>query len=369
MIEILDSTLREGEQTPGVTFTINEKLEIARMLDDFGVDFIEAGHPAVSQDIKCAVRTIATEGLNARTLAHCRAMRSDIDLALDCDVEWIGLFMSVLEDRLKLHFRKDLGQVCEIVQDSVQYAKDHGLKVRYTPEDTIRSHFESVVRVSNAALHSGADRISVADTVGAARPAIMGSFIRDLICRTGAKVNVHCHNDLGLALANSLAAFENGAVLIDTCVNGLGERAGITSLAELVMALKVHYGVDNGWKLDMLPMISDRVETLSGFRIASNAPIVGDNAFSHNAGLHVSAALLKPSFYEVFSAETVGRARRFEMDKMSGRDLIESVLSKNNIFLSECQRSDLMLEIKSRSKGNFTEEEIIGTAKAVLEGK
>jgi 2-isopropylmalate synthase len=366
MVEILDSTLREGEQTPGVTFTLREKLEIARLVDEFGVDLIEAGHPAVSADVRLAVKTIAGEGLRAGVLAHSRAMKSDIDLALDCDVEWVGLFISVLEDRLKLHFRKDLDQVCSVVSEAVSYAKDHGLKVRYTPEDTIRSHFASVVKVSRCAVDAGADRISIADTVGAATPLRMGEFVRNLIDCTGAKVNVHCHNDLGLALANSLAAYENGAVLVDTCVNGLGERTGITSLAELVMALKVHYGVDNGWKLDMLPGLSDKVEEISGLRIASNAPIVGENAFSHNAGLHVSAALLRPSFYEIFPAETVGRVRRFELDKFSGNDLIEDILTKNNITLSKIQRTSLLGMIKSREKGSFTEGEVIGEAMAIL---
>ncbi|MGA1849101.1 MAG: homocitrate synthase [Thermoplasmatota archaeon] len=366
MVEILDSTLREGEQTPGVTFTLHEKLEIARLVDEFGVDIIEAGHPAVSRDVKLAVKTIARDGMNAGILAHSRAMKSDIDMALECDVEWIGLFISVLDDRLKLHFRKDLDQVCSIVSDAVSYAKDHGLKVRYTPEDTIRSHFGSVVRVTRCALEAGADRISIADTVGAATPSRMGSFVRDLIDATGAEVNVHCHNDLGLALANSLSAYENGAVLIDTCVNGLGERTGITSLAELVMALKVHYGVDKGWKLDMLPSLSDRVEELSGLRVASNAPIVGENAFSHNAGLHVSAALLRPSFYEIFPAETVGRVRKFEVDKFSGRDLIDDILTKNSVDLDEFQKTILMGRIKSREKGAFSEDEVLGTARAIL---
>ncbi len=243
------------------------------------------------------------------------------------------------------------------------------MKVRYTPEDTIRSHFESVVQVSSRAISAGADRISVADTVGAASPGKMGEFIKTLIKRTGAKINVHCHNDLGLALANSLAAYENGAALIDTCVNGLGERAGITSLAELVMALKVHYGIDKGWKLDMLPLLSDKVEEFSGLRVASNAPIIGDNAFAHNAGLHVSAALLKPSFYEIFSAEIVGRVRRFELDKLSGRDLLDDVLSRNGISLNDRQRSDLMDRIKSREKGNFSEAEILATATEIRIGQ
>ncbi len=363
MVEILDSTLREGEQTPGVTFLVDEKLKIACMLDDFGVDFIEAGHPAVSPDIKRALKGVVGQGLKAKVLAHSRANRSDIDLAIDCDVEWIGLFISVLDGRLKEHFNKDLDQVCGIVSDAVSYAKAHGLKVRYTPEDTLRSNFENVVSVSKAALEAGADRISVADTVGAALPSKIGPFVKDLKARTGAEVNVHCHNDLGLALANSLAAMENGAICIDSCVNGLGERAGITDLAELTVALKVHYGMDNGWKLDMLPSLSEEVERFSGMRVASNAPIVGSNAFSHNAGLHVSAALKRPSFYEVVPAETVGRKRRFELDKFTGRDLVDSILDQNTILLDTDQKDHLMDIIKSREKGSFSLEEVLGTAR------
>ncbi|MGA1822020.1 MAG: homocitrate synthase [Thermoplasmatota archaeon] len=359
MVEILDSTLREGEQTPGVNFTIGEKLEIARLLDEFGVEYIEAGHPAVSDDVRSGLKAIAREGLRARIIAHSRAMRKDIDLALDCDVEWIGLFISVLEDRLKLHFQKDLEQICGIVSDAVSYAKEHGLKVRYTPEDTIRSDFSSVVRVSRAALEAGADRISVADTVGAATPVVMGHFVKSLIEETGASVNVHCHNDLGLAIANSLAAYDNGAVAIDTCVNGLGERAGITDLSTLAVALKVHYGISNRYNLELLPSLSRRVEELSGFNVARNAPIIGANAFSHNAGLHVSAALKKPSFYEVIPAEDVGRSRTFQVDKMSGRDLIGSILESGGIQ-PDAETMDMVLNmVKSREKGDFTREEII----------
>ena len=364
MVEILDSTLREGEQTPGVTFTVDEKIRIADMLDRFGVDFIEAGHPAVSPDVKEGLKAVARQGLKTRVLAHSRAMISDIDLALECDVEWVGLFISVLDDRLKEHYRKDLCQVCDLVADAVEYAKDHGLKVRYTPEDTLRSDFESVVRVSKAAIDAGADRISVADTVGAAIPSKIGSFVRDLISRTGAEVNVHCHNDLGLALANSLSAYDNGALLIDACVNGLGERAGITDLSELAVALKVHYGVDK-YDLEMLPELSSLVERLSGMKVASNAPIVGRNAFSHNAGLHVSAALLKPSFYEVIPAEAVGRERRFELDKFTGRDLLESILSRHTLDLDRAQKDRLLCLIKSREKGSFSLEEVLGAARAI----
>lgn len=359
MVEILDSTLREGEQTPGVTFTVNEKLEIAGLLDDFGVNFIEAGHPAVSDDVKLGLRTIANQGFKANIVAHSRAMKDDIDLALKCDVNWVGLFISVLGDRLKVHFQKDLDQVSDLVSDAVSYAKDHGLKVRYTPEDTIRSDFSSVVRVCTAALEAGADRISVADTVGAAIPTIMGSFIERLISETGAHVNVHCHNDLGMALANSLAAYENGAVTIDACVNGLGERAGITDLASLAVSLEVHYGIDNGYDLELLPELSRRVEELSGFKVASNAPITGENAYTHNAGLHVSAALKRPSFYEVVPAESVGRTRCFQVDKMSSRDLIGSILASNDIHPGNDLIDKVCTTVKSREKGHFSNDEIL----------
>ena len=359
MIEVLDSTLREGEQTPGVTFSVNEKVEVAHLLDEFGVDMIEAGHPAVSDDVKKGLKVIANEGLNAEIVAHTRAIRDDIDLALDCDVDWVGIFISVLEDRLKVHFKKDLDQVCDRVSDAVSYAKDHGLRVRYTPEDTIRSDFGSVERVSRVALEAGADRISVADTVGAATPSVMGAFVRRLIDETGAKVNVHCHNDLGMALANSLTAYENGAVLIDACVNSLGERAGITDLATLTASLEVHYGIEDRFKLEMLPELSGRVEELSGFKVASNAPIVGKNAFKHNAGLHVSAALKKPSFYEVLPAEKVGRSRSFQLDKMSGKDMISTILSQNNISQDGNLLDMILSSVKSREKGHFSNDEIL----------
>lgn len=358
MVEILDSTLREGEQTPGVTFSIEEKLEIARLLDDVGVDIIEAGHPAVSDDIRIGLKEVAGAGLNASVLGHSRAQKRDIDLLLDLDVDWVGIFISVMDGRLKNHFRKDLSTVIEMVTDSVQYAKDHGLKVRYTPEDTMRSDPEAVFSVSMAAISAGADRISVADTVGAASPKRMESFVRELISRTGARVNVHCHNDLGLALANSLAAHDGGAVLIDACVNGLGERAGITDLSSLMMALKVHYKIDNKWNLELLPRLSDLVERKSGMKVASNAPVVGNNAFSHNAGLHVSAAFIDPSFYEVVPAELVGRGRTFEADKMAGGDLVRKLIVDAGGVPDNDSVARILKAVKNREKGSFTSNEI-----------
>jgi 2-isopropylmalate synthase len=316
--EILDSTLREGEQTPGVHFTVNQKVEIAKRLDAFGVDFIEAGHPSVSADIRAGLAAVAAEGLNAHVLAHARAVEADIDAARQCDADWVGIFFSVRDEALEQRFRKDMDQAVAVVQRAVSYAKAHGLRVRYTPEDTVRSPWANVSRIATAAVEAGADRISVADTTGHMTPSGMHAFIRRLSETVDVPLNVHCHNDLGMAVANSLAAYEAGAALIDVTVNGLGERTGIAPLAETTVALKLRYGAPNTWRLDMLPEISAMVAEASAIPVAAQAPIVGANAFRHNAGLHVAAVLVDPAHYESVPAALVGRTRSVPLDRFAG---------------------------------------------------
>ncbi|HLE97544.1 MAG TPA: homocitrate synthase [Candidatus Thermoplasmatota archaeon] len=324
MVKLLDSTLREGEQTAGVTFTVEQKVEIARALDAFGVEYIEAGHPAVSPDVLEGVRAVAREGLHAEIVAHSRALRKDIDLVLQTDADWVGIFFSVADARLEEHFRKNEDEAVALIQDSVAYAKSRGLKVRYTPEDTVRSRFETVVRVSRAAAEAGADRISVADTTGYVDPFGMFDFVHRLraaVPRTAA-LGVHCHNDLGMAVANSLAAVRAGAEVVDVCVNGLGERAGIAPLAETAVALRLVQRAENAWRLDGLPGLSRLVEERAAVPLSPLAPIVGRNAFTHNAGLHVAAVLLNPAHYESIPASLVGRERRLVVDKMAGRPTV-----------------------------------------------
>src|SRR5581483_7579730 len=172
------------------------------------------------------------------------------------------------------------------------------LKVRYTPEDTVRSPWDNVVRAAKAAVAAGADRISVADTTGVMTPLKMYDFFQRLRQEVAVPIHVHCHNDLGMAVANSLSAYEGGAHLIDVTVNGLGERTGIAPLAETTVALKLRYGVDAPWKLDMLPQLSQTVAEFSGIAVGHQQPIVGHNAFRHNAGLHVAAVFVNPDPYE-----------------------------------------------------------------------
>jgi 2-isopropylmalate synthase len=359
MVEILDTTLREGEQAPGVTFSIEEKLSIANLIDDFGVDIIEAGHPVVSEDVFRSVKEISNQGYNADILAHCRARKEDIDFAISCDVDCVGIFYCVSEKRLEQYFKTDLEKAIDQISSTISYAKDHGLKVRYTPEDSTRTEYENLIKVSKEAINAGADRISIADTVGAMTPINMYNLIKKIKEDLNVKINVHCHNDLGLATANALAAYEAGATLIDVTVNGIGERVGITSLSEICLALNCVYKIKNNWKLENLSQISQLVSDYSGVNIPPNMPIVGGNAFLHKAGLHVSAVVNNPSHYELFPADLIGRKRDFILDKMSGVQTVRKKLKEMNLSTDKVDVEKILNYAKLKSKGKVTDSEIL----------
>jgi 2-isopropylmalate synthase len=316
--QILDSTLREGEQTPGVRYGLDDKLAIARELDAFGADYIEVGHPAVSEGVFEAARAVVGLGLGAQTVAHARCTREDVDRARACDAGWVGIFFSVRDEALRQRFRKDLDAVVAQVQDVVGYAKAHGLRVRYTPEDTVRSPWTNVRRVAQAAVAAGADRISIADTTGCMTPARMAAQVERLAAVVDVPLHAHCHNDMGLAVANSLAAVEAGAQVVDATVNGIGERAGIADLASLAVAIRLGHGAETPWRLERLPALSRLVAQATGLPVARQAPVVGEHAFRHNAGLHVAAVFHDPGHYESIPAHLVGRSRSVTVNRFAG---------------------------------------------------
>lgn len=338
MIQILDTTLREGEQTPGLYFDGHIKLEVARLLDDIGVDYVEAGHPVVTDEIRQAVRQIAHAGLRATVAAHARSVKRDIDLALDCGVGFIGIFYCVSDERLSTVFNKDLSEAVAQIADVIRYAKSQkpDLVIRYTPEDTVRSPWKNVIAASVSAVESGADIISVADTTGYMVPGTSRSlqdFVGKLKAEFGSrglkpKVAVHCHNDRGLALANALDGFRGGADIIDTTVLGIGERAGLVDLAQLLVVLKTDFGAANDWKLDKLPELYELVSRFSGIAVPANYPLMGKNAFTHCAGVHTQAAAIDPLHYESLSPGLVGRVRRISLDHMSGLSSVKHALSE-----------------------------------------
>ncbi len=338
MVQVLDSTLREGEQTPGVYFDSHIKLAIADLLDRVGVNFIEAGHPAVNIEIEHAVQQISQKNLSAEVGAHSRSLKKDVDQGLECGVTFLGIFYCVSRERLNGVFNHSFSDAVEKITGVIGYAKerDPNLTIRYTPEDTLRSSFQNVLRVAEAAVHAGADIISVADTTGYAIPGTERSMFtyvkkleqgledRDLF----PKIAVHCHNDRGLALANALDGYRAGADIIDVSVLGLGERAGIVDLAQLLTVLKVDFKENKNWKLELLPELYSLVSRYSGAPIPINFPKTGKNAFTHCAGIHTHAAMKDPLHYESLDPGLVGRHRRICLDHMAGRASVRYALEK-----------------------------------------
>ena len=366
MLQILDTTLREGEQTPGVYFDRHIKLAIARMLNDIGIDIIETGHPAVTSEIYDSVNAIANSGFASAIGAHSRSIKSDVELALECSVDFLGIFYCVSDERLDTVFKKELEVAIEQITSVISFAKSENpnLIVRYTPEDTVRSQFENVVAASIAAVNAGADIISVADTTGYMVPGTdrnMFDYISKLKSRLAEngcspKIAVHCHNDRGFALANALDAYRAGAEIIDASVLGLGERAGIVDLAQLLVVLSSDYNLQR-WNLEKLDELYQFVSRHSGVPIPVNYPVMGKNAFTHCAGVHTHAAAVNPTHYESLSPELLGKERHFSLDHMSGIASLKYALELLNIIdLSAELQLEVLKEVKSLGqKGKVVE--------------
>ncbi len=346
MVEILDSTLREGEQTPYVNFLVHEKIEIARLLDKIGVEMIEAGDPSVSPSIYNAIKKIAALKLNAEVVAHSMATKSGIDLAKECSVDRVAIFYPTSKIHLETKVHKTQAEAVEIICDHIRYARGLGLKVRYTPEDASRTDLEFLVSVCTRAIEAGADRISFADTTGILQPHTAFSRIKELRgLLPPCKIDIHCHNDHGLALANAMAAVQGGADCIHTTVNGLGERTGIPDLAETILAFHNLEKVDK-YRLDYLVEISSFLEKLTGFFMAPNKPVTGQNAFSHKAGVHTDGVIKNPQTYESFDPSILGRERKIVIDKYTGKRAVMTRLQEYDIQVSPEELEAIIEEIK-----------------------
>lgn len=347
MLEILDTTLREGEQTPYVNFTLDEKVEIARLLDQVGVEMIEAGDPSVSPNVAKAIQQIARLGLKAEIVAHSIASRAGIDKAKACGADRVAIFYATSKIHLDAKLRKTQEQALDIIREHVAYARSLGLKVRYTPEDATRTEFEFLVRVCNTAIEAGADRISFADTLGIMQPHTMAERVSALRARLlPCKIDLHCHNDYGLALANGMAGVRAGADCIHTTVNGLGERTGIPDLAETILAFHNLEGVQK-YNLAPLMELSAYLERVSGFFLSPNKPITGQNAFTHKSGVHTNGILKDPRTYEPFDPSLLGRERKIVIDKYTGKSAVAARLEEYGIQVSAAELEVIVNRIKS----------------------
>jgi 2-isopropylmalate synthase len=347
MLEILDTTLREGEQTPYVNFTVDEKIEIAKMLDCVGVDMIEAGDPSVSPNVSRAIDRIASLDLRAEIVAHSIASRPSIDRAKACGADRVAIFYATSKIHLDSKLHKTEKEALAIIQEHVCYAKSLGLKVRYTPEDATRTDFEFLVEVCNTAIKAGADRISFADTLGIMQPHTMFESVRMLRKNLlPCKIDLHCHDDYGLALANAMAGIRAGADCIHTTVNSLGERTGIPDLAETIVSFHNLEGVEK-FNLQTLMELSSYLEKVSGVLLAPNKPITGQNAFSHKSGVHTNGILKDPRTYEPFDPSILGRERKIVIDKYTGKSAVAARLDEYGIEVSVAELEVIVTRIKN----------------------
>jgi methanogen homocitrate synthase len=365
---IYDSTLREGEQMPGVRFTPAQKKDIARMLMDAGVHQIEAGFAAVSDDEKRAIKEVVSLGGDADILSLARAKKEDIDAALSCDIDMILIFIATSDLHIEKKLRKSREEVLEAAISAIEYARAHGVMVGFSTEDTTRSDRDFLRQIYTAADAAGADRIGITDTVGCATPESIADLVKFVRSFSKNRLSVHLHNDFGLALANALSAVRAGANAVSTTVCGFGERAGNVPLEQFVMAMKFQYGIDLGIRTEKLTPLARKVCEYAGVEMMPTQPWVGKNAFAHESGIHVAAILTDPSTYEFLPPETVGNARRIVIGKHSGRSLISAKLAQRGMSASPEKLDAILKSVKrlGEKKGAVSEDEFWDIVEKVL---
>lgn len=330
-VRIFDTTLRDGEQTPGVTITPEQKIQIAEKLSDLGIDAIEAGFPIVSHGEMRAIKTIANMGLKAEICGLARATDADIDAAIKCDLKYVHTFIATSDIHMKFKLKMTREQVLEHAVHAVEYAKKHGLQVEFSAEDATRSDRPFLLEVFKAVAQAGADRLDIPDTVGYATPQYITQIVNDVKAATKLPISMHCHDDFGLAVANSIAGINAGAVCAHVTINGLGERAGNASLEEFVMALQCLYDKKHNIKTQMLYETSRFVSNTMGIIVQPNKAIIGENAFGHESGIHTHGILNNPLTYEPISPELVGRKRWLQAGKHAGAHGINAMLAEFGI--------------------------------------
>lgn len=345
-IKVLDTTLRDGEQTPGVSLTSSEKLRIATKLEEIGVDYIEAGSAITSSGERESIKEITSQGFSTEILSFSRPLNIDIDYCLDCDVDAVNLVVPTSDLHIfdKLNTTKD--KLLEMSNKAVEYCKDHGLTVELSAEDASRSDIDFLRLVFENAIDFGADRVCVCDTVGIFTPDAsfkMFNSLKDV----GVPLSCHCHNDFGLAVANTLAAIKGGACEFHSTVNGIGERAGNTSFEETVVSInRLLPNFDTNVKINQIYNISKLVARLTGVYIQPNKAIVGENAFAHESGIHSDGIIKNASTYEPMTPELVGRSRRFVIGKHMGTHGLDTRLKEIGLNVNKQQLQQICDNIK-----------------------
>ncbi|PNZ10671.1 2-isopropylmalate synthase [Staphylococcus coagulans] len=337
-IQIFDTTLRDGEQTPGVSFSFEERLKIAEQLEKWGVDVIEAGFPASSQGSFDSVKAIAQTLKKTTVTGLARCREADIDAVYEATKDAVSpsihVFIATSPIHLKYKLKMTEDEVLAAITKYVTYAKERFVVVQFSPEDATRTPLPFLIQSVQAAVDAGATVINIPDTVGYTFPTEYGYIFKTLIekVKTTQPItySAHCHDDLGLAVANSMAAIENGATRIEGAVNGIGERAGNTALEEVALGLYVrqdHYQIQSRINLELTKQTSDLVARYAGLRVPRNKAIVGKNAFSHESGIHQDGFLKNPETYEIMTPQLVGvKNTELPLGKLSGKHAFQEKL-------------------------------------------
>ena len=365
-IKIDDTTLRDGEQTAGVVFANDEKIHIAKMLDKVGVHQIESGIPAMGGDEKDAIKKIAGLGLNCSVLAWNRPVKSDIEASVECGVDAVALSISSSDIHIEHKLRKSREWVLETMKSGVDFAKSHNLYVSVNAEDASRSDMEFLLKFARTARDAGADRLRYCDTLGILDPFETFMRVKNIIDIIGIDLEMHTHNDFGMAIANAIAGIKAGAIYVNTTVNGLGERAGNAAFEEFVMALKYVEGVDMGFNTTLFRNLSEYVARASNRVLPTWKPIVGGNLFVHEIESKVSGIMADPLTYELFKETDVGLKREYVLGKYSGVNTTMYKLETLGYKISREEASELAEIIRNKtvaSKRALFDSEIIDTYK------
>jgi isopropylmalate/homocitrate/citramalate synthase len=373
-VSIHDATLRDGEQTPGVVMSVAEKIAIAEKLDEIGVDRIEAGMPAVSDQDFQAIKEISRLGLKAKIYTFARAINADIDKAIECGCHGVIIEVPIGYPKLKYQFKWTWEDVLKKSVGVIKYAKSRGMHVVYFPYDTTRAREEDLTNLLTGIMQEAPpDSVGVVDTMGCILPEAMKFMVRMVKKLTNLPVEVHTHNDFGLAVATELAGVEAGAEVVHSCANGLGERTGNAALEELIVALHVLYGYDTHYNLARLPELGELVSRISRFPIAANKPILGDRNFTRESGIGVDLVVKEPLAMFGTHPALTGRRGEVVLGKKSGKMSITYHLEQLGITDADDEAVGEMLKrVKDKGiekRGLLTQEEFRGIVDSVLVAK